>query len=288
MKPQDWRLRVPSESSRVDRAHCFIVRTLIITLFCYVGICAFAQMDTNLVREIKTWRRGDAPPAWLLKFPDGKIDLSVECGLRVSGSAVEDYILGIQNPDLLAALVFDRHSQAETVHAAVSQLIRIKGVSYVSRLIAERRQAEPSTFSRPELAVRAQLLRAPYVAVQVAFIATKDMQLEKAEPVLRQMSKELDAGMSWVDAYRKFSDLNLDLRDRATEPKSTRTLICYLYDSTVSPDGFDIVNYRMAENLPLEHLREVFRAKRGTLVLRATGGVYLYHITSYYDDAAKK
>lgn len=272
------------------QVHCkhYIIRTLIIILFCFVGFHAFAQLDTNLAREINTWRKGDAPPARLLKFPDGKIDMLFECGLKVSGSAVEDYIGEIQDSDLLAALIFDHRSQADTVHAAVSQLIKIKDVGFVSRLIADRRQAEPSIFSRPELAVLAQLLRSPYVTFQVAHIATEDMPPEKAELVLREMSKELDEGKSWTDAYRKFSDLHPVLRDRTTDPKSTRTLICYLYDSTVSPEGFDIVNYRMAENLPREHLREVFRAKRGTLVLRATDGVYLYHITNYYDDTSKK
>ncbi len=74
------------------------------------------------------------------------------------------------------------------------------------------------------------------------------------------------------------------MRDRAKDPRSVRTLICYLYDSTVSPSGFDIVTYRTAESLPPEHLRELFRAKRGTHIFRAADGVYLYHIRSHYED----
>lgn len=259
------------------------MRTLIITLSFLVGFHAFAELDTNLVREIKVWHKGETPPARLLKFPDGKIDTIPECGLRVIGSAVEDYISQIQDPDLLAALIFDYQSQANTFHAAVSQLITLKGVGFVSHLLTDKRKADPSAFSRSEVAVLAQLLHSPYVAVQVARIAPEDMPPNKAEPVLRQMSKELDAGMAWSDVYRKYSDMHPDLRGSSSNPGRAQTLICYLYDSTVSPSGFDILTYRTVENLPLEHLRELFRAKRGTHILRATGGVYLYHITSYYN-----
>ena len=123
------------------------------------------------------------------------------------------------------------------------------------------------------------------VAIQVARIAPEDMPPEKAESALQAMRTDLQAGASWADAYRKHSDLHPDMRDRAKDPRSVRTLICYLYDSTVSPSGFDIVTYRTAESLPTEHLHELFRAKRGTHIFRAVDGVYLYHIRSHYEDA---
>ena len=258
---------------------------IIIALSCVMGLHAHAQLDTNLMRQMKAWRKGDAPPARLLKFPDGKIDTIPGCGLRVIGSEVGDYITEIQDPDLLAALMFDYRAQAETFRAAASRLITLKGVGHVSRLLAERRKTEPGAFARSEFAVLSQLVRAPYVAIQVARIAPEDMPPDKAESALQAMRTDLQAGASWADAYRKHSDLHPDMRDRAKDPRSVRTLICYLYDSTVSPRGFDIVTYRTAESLPTEHLRELFRAKRGTYIFRATDGVYLYHIQSYYDDA---
>ena len=258
---------------------------IIIALSCVMGLHAHAQLDTNLMRQMKAWRKGDAPPARLLKFPDGKIDTMPGCGLRVIGSEVGDYITEIQDADLLAALMFDYRAQAETFHTAASRLITLKGVGHVSRLLAERRKTESGAFARSELAVLSQLVRAPYVAIQVARIAPEDMPPDKAESALQAMRTDLQAGASWADAYRKHSDLHPDIRDRAKDPRSVRTLICYLYDSTVSPSGFDIVTYRTAENLPAQHLRELFRAKRGTHIFRATDGVYLYHIQSYYDDA---
>ena len=257
----------------------------IIALSCVMGLLAHAQLETNLMRQMKSWRKGDAPPARLLKFPDGKIDSIPECGLRVMGSEVGDYIREIQDADLLAALIFDSRAQAETFHAAASRLITLKGVGHVSGLLAERRKTEPGAFTRSELAVLSQLLRAPYVAVQVARIAPEDMLPDKAESALQAMSTDLQAGASWADAYRKHSDLHPDMRDRAKDPRSVRTLICYLYDSTVSPTGFDILTYRTAESLPTEHLRELFRAKRGTHIFRAADGVYLYHIRSLSEDA---
>jgi hypothetical protein len=240
------------------------------------------------MRQIKTWRKGDAPPARLLKFPDGKIDTIPGCGLQVIGSEVSDYIGKIQDADLLAALMFDYRAQADTFHAAVSRLITLKGIGYVSRLLAERRKTEPGAFGRSELAVLSQLVRSPYIAVQVARIAPEDMPPDKAESALLAMQADLRGGAVWADAYRKHSDLHPDMRDRAKDPRSVRTLICYLYDSTVSPSGFDIVTYRTAKSLPTQHLRELVRAKGGTHIFRAADGVYLYHIKSYYgyyDDA---
>jgi hypothetical protein len=258
---------------------------IIIALSCTVGLHAHAQLDTNLMRQMKTWRKGDAPPARLLKFPDGKIDTIPGCGLRVIGSEVSDYISEIQDADLLAALMFDYRAQTDTFHAAASRLITLKGVGYVSRLLAERRKTEPGAFARSELAVLSQLVRSPYIAVQVARIASEDMPPDKAESALQAMQADLRGGAAWADAYRKHSDLHPDMRDRAKDPRSVRTLICYLYDSTVSPSGFDIVTYRTAESLPTQHLRELFRAKRGTHIFRAADGVYLYYIQSHYDDA---
>ena len=258
---------------------------IIVALSCVMGLLAHAQLDTNLMRQMKVWRKGDAPPARLLKFPDGKIATTPECGLRVIGSEVWDYIQDIQDAELLAALMFDYRSQADTFHAAVSRLITLKGVAHVSRILAERRKAEPDAFARSELAVLSQLLRSPYISMQVARIAPEDMPPEEADSALQAMRADLQAGAAWADAYGKHSDLHPDMRDRAQDPRSVRTLVCYLYNSTVSPSGFDIVKYRTAETLPLRHLRELFRLKRGTHILRASDGVYLYHIQSYYDDA---
>jgi hypothetical protein len=260
------------------------MRIFIIIAICLIGSHAFAQLDTDLLREIKGWQKGDAPPARLLKFPDGDIDMVSECGLRVLGSEVEDFISQIQDKDLLTALIFDDHAQPETVNAAASQLIRLKGVTYVTILLTNKRKANPSLFSRSRLAVLTQLLRSPYIALQVALIAPEDMSVDKAKSVLLKMSKELNAGVAWSKVYEKYSDLHPDLRDRDRNPKITRTLICYLYDSIVSPNGFDIMTYSMAESLPLEHLQELFRIKHGTCVLRGKGGVYLYNITNYYDN----
>ena len=256
---------------------------IIIALCCLVELRSLADLDTKLVREIKSWQKGDAPPARLLKFPDGKIDMVGECGLRVWGSAVDDYVSGIQNADLLVALIFDLRAQSDTFHAAVSRLITLKGVGHAAHLLAERRKTEPSAFTRSELAVLSQLLQSPYIAVQVACIASEDMQSDNAENALQAMKTDLLAGVLWADAYRKHSDLHPDMRDRAKDPNSTRTLIGYLYGSTVSPTGFDIVTYRTAENVPLTHLRELFQAKRGSHILKAADGVYLYHIQSYYN-----
>jgi hypothetical protein len=257
----------------------------IIILSWSVGFQALAQLDTNLMREIKSWRKGDVPPARLLKFPDGKIDVMPGCGMRVLGSDVDDYIREIEDADLLAALMFDYRAQTDVFHAAASRLITLKGVGHVSRLLADRRTTEPNAFLRSEVAVLAQLVRSPYIAVQVARIAPEDMAPEKAERVLRGMKTDLQAGMPWADSHRKYADLHPDMRDRLKDSKSVRTLISYLYDSTVSPTGFDIVTYRTAESLPVMHLRELFRVKRGTHIFKAADGVYLYHIQRYYDDA---
>jgi hypothetical protein len=246
---------------------------IILILAAWMGLHAHAQLDTNLIRDIKTWRKGETPPARLLKFPDGEIETMPSCGLRSLGSEVGDYIWEIRDADLLAALMFDYRSDAETFRAARQRLITLRGVAHVSRILNERRNSDPDALARSELAVLFQLLRSQYVAIQVARIAPEDMQQDKAQSALKAMRTDLQAGVLWADAYRNHSE------------RSARTLICYLYDSTVSPSGFDIVTYGKAETLPADHLRKLFRAKRGTHIFRAADGVYLYHIRSFYDGA---
>lgn len=265
-------------------SHSMRIR-VIIALSCWMGLWAHAQLDTNLMLEIKSWRKGDMPPPRLLKFPDGKIDTIPGCGLRVIGSEVGDYVWKIEDADLLASLMFDYRSQADTFHAAASRLITLKGVGHVSRILADRHKTEPDVFGRSELAVLSQLVRSSYINIQVARIAPEDMPKKKADTALQAMRVDLRAGASWADAYRKHSDLHPDMRNRAKDPRSIRTLISYLYNSTISASGFDIVTYSMAEALPLQHLRELFQLKRGTHILQAADGVYLYHIQSYYDYA---
>jgi hypothetical protein len=254
----------------------------ILILGCVLGVHVYAQPETNLIQEIKDWRKGDAPPARLIKFPDGKIDALPECGLWEASAGAGYYIREIQDADLLAALMFDRRAETETFKAAASRLISLNGVDHVSRLLSERRKTDPEAFRRPELAVLSQLVRSPYIAVQVARISHEDIPAEKAEKALTAMRQDLRNGAAWRDALRKQADLHPDIRDRANNPKSVGTLISYLYDSVVSQDGFDIVYYRILERVPPGHLRELFRAKQGTHVLKGEDGVYLYHIRKFY------
>ena len=242
---------------------------------------AFAQLDPALLQQAGNWKSGETPPARLLKFPDGKLDQPWVCGMRATGSEVGDYIAQIKNTELLSALILDYRAQPETVHAAVTQLITLDGTTNVARLLA----SHPQESTRTELAVLAQLLRFPYAAIQVARIAGDNMDLTTAERVLTGMCADLNAGISWADAYRKTADQNPDLNDRAKDPRSCRTLVSYLYDGVVSPSGFDILNYRVAADLRPVHLQEVFRAKRGTVILKTEGAVYLYHIRQCYEAA---
>jgi hypothetical protein len=264
------------------------MKTLLTILAWLIGFEALAQLDGSIIRDIKTWKRGAAPPSRLLKFPDGQIDKIPECGLRVIGSEVGDYISQIQDADLLAALIFNSRAGADCVREAIRQLIVLKGPGHVARLFTEKQKADPVALERTELAIPLQLLRSPYVSVKVARIAGEDMDPGRARTVLVNMSTELQAGKAWAVVYGKFAEQNPDTSDRAKDPKSTRTLISYLYDAVVSPAGFDILNSRVLQNVPSEDLREIFRAKHGTLVLKSTGGVCLYHIEGFYDGAANE
>jgi len=240
---------------------------------CVLALPAFAQLDAILLRQAKNWKSGETPPPRLLKFPDGKIDEFPDCGLRVIGSDVSDYISQLKNPELLAALLLDYRAQPETLRAASTRLIALKGTEHVATLLASHSRES----ARSELAVLAQLLRSPYAAIQVARITKEDVELSAAEQALQEMRSDLEAGTSWADAYRKAADKHPDLKDRAKDPRSVRTLVCYLYDSVVSPTGFDILRYSMATDLPPQHLAEVVRANRGTRVLKTSEAVYLYH-----------
>ena len=263
-----------------------IMRTIIIAATVLIAAQGFAQLDPALLKDIKQWRQGERPPARLLKFPEGKIHDIAECELRAIGDAVEDYIAEISDADLLAALIFDPHVEPASFQAAVRRVVRLKGLDHLSRLLADRRKISPRAFVHSDLAVLSQLLRQPYVAIKVARLAPDDMEPDKAEQVFREMKAQLEDGTTWADAYGKFSKMNPDTRARAKDPKSICTLICYLYDGIVSPDGFDILTYSISENLPLDHVRALFPAKRGVSVVRGSDGVYLYQVTDCYDGSA--
>ena len=236
----------------------------------------FAQLDGSLLREAENWKGGDTPPLRLLKFPDGKIEEFHGCGMRVIGSGVDDYIAQIKNPDLLAALLLDDRCEPETLRATANQLITLKGTDHVARLLADH---HPDS-DRSELAVLAELLRSPHIAIQVARITGNDLEAPAAERALQGMRADLEAGGTWADAYGKAAEKHPNLKDRAKDPQSVRTLVGYLYDGVVSPSGFDILTYRVATDLPPSHLQEIFRRRHGTYVLKAPEGVYLYHLKS--------
>lgn len=243
---------------------------------CVTAFPAFAQLDTALLRQTESWKSGETPPPRLLKFPDGKIDELPICGMRVIGSEVSDYITQIKNPELLAALLLDYRAQPDTVRAAASQLITLKGTDHVARLLASQTRES----ARSELAVLAQLLRSPYAAIQVARITKDDMELSAAERALQAMRADLEAGTPWAAAYGATADKNPDLKDRAKDPRGVRTLVCYLYDSVISSTGFDILRYTIASDLLPQHLEAIFRAGRGTHVFKTPEAVYLYHFKS--------
>ena len=150
------------------------------------------------------------PTTALLKFPDGKIAELPICGLRATGSEVSDYITQLKNPNLLSALLLDSRAQPDTLRAATSQLITLKGTDYVARLLA----THPQETARSELAILAQLLRSPYAAIQVARITKDDMELSTAERALQEMRADLAAGTPWAAAYAKTADKHPDLKDR--------------------------------------------------------------------------
>ena len=266
---------LPSDLPNVKKALPTVMKRFVLFLFgCVFALPAFAQPDATLLRQTENWKSGETPPPRLLKFPDGKMDEPLVCGMRVIGSDVSDYISQIKNPELLAALLLDYQAQPETLRAAATRLIELKGTEHVATLLA----CHARESARSELAVLAQLLRSPYAAIQVARISKDDMELSAAEQALQELRLDLEAGTSWADAYRKAADKHPDLKDRARDPRSVRTLVCYLYDSVVSPTGFDILRYSMATDLPPQHLAEVFRVGIGTHVLKTSDAVYLYHI----------
>ena len=124
------------------------MKTLFTILACLIGFEALAQLDGSIIRDIKAWKRGSAPPARLLKFPDGKIDTIPGCGLRVIGSEVGDYIAQIQDADLLAALIFNSRAEADCVREAIRQLIILKGPVHVAQLFAEHQIGRASCRER--------------------------------------------------------------------------------------------------------------------------------------------
>jgi hypothetical protein len=236
------------------------------------GTTCLADLDHAILKDISAWKKGNQPPARLLRFPDGKIDVPV-CGMRVYGDAVEDYIGKITNIDLLQAILLNPSATEDSSVAAARQIILLQGPSYLAARLAEQ---DPATFGRPQLALLREVLRSPFATVKVARIEFKDIPALAAEAAIANFRKQLDNGVAWDEAYKLVSAAHPDPSSRPYG-----TLVSYLLDSIVSPSGFDILTYSVAKGLPLQHLRELFRTRPQTAVFRTTSAIYLYFVKSY-------
>src|SRR5262245_48723230 len=116
---------------------------------------------------METGRRTTCAP---IAVSQRKVGTIPECGLRVIGSQVGDYISQIQDAELLAALIFNSWAEADCVREAIRQLIVVKGPGYVARALAEKQKTDPAALERTELAIPLQLLQSPFVSVKVARI----------------------------------------------------------------------------------------------------------------------
>lgn len=77
----------------------------------------FEDLDVGLGKEIRGWKKGDQPPARLLRFPDGPPASLPVCGMRVLGDDVGDYISRVTDLGLLEALLFDWPADQACVHS---------------------------------------------------------------------------------------------------------------------------------------------------------------------------
>jgi hypothetical protein len=266
-------LRVGRSRSALNVRRHNIMRVIVLGL----AVLAFsttclADLDRAILQEIEAWKKGNPAPARLLKFPDGKIDPPL-CGLRVYGEAVEDYIGKIKNVDLLEAILVNPSATEQSSLAAARQIIRLKGPSYLAARLAEQ---DSATFGWPQLAVLRELLRSPFATVKVARIEFKDIPTPEAEVAIASFRKQLENGIAWDQAYKSVSEAH---PDPSSQPYGT--LVSYLFDSIVSPSGFDILTYSDAKDLPLQHLSELFHSRPRTAVFRTATAIYLYFATAY-------
>lgn len=239
----------------------------------------FEGLDPRLVKEIRGWKKGDPPPAKLLRFPDGPPAVVPGfCGMRALGDEVGDFIGRVTDPDLLAALLFDARANTACVRSAARQLLELRGVKHLREVLAARRKTNPENFTGSELATLTQLLASPYARVRVASIDKKDATKEAAEKALSGLTADLVAGVPWRRAYLAAADLLPDKERSAKEGGGWRTFLCYRYDGLISPIGFDILNRRFSEYLPQDHVGKLFEVKIGVHRLETAEVYWLYYV----------
>jgi hypothetical protein len=202
--------------------------------------------------------------------------------LRHFGSVVGDYISGINDDDLLQALIFDSQADARCIRAAARRLLELRGIKRVREIMADRRKVKPGDFESTELATLAQLLTSPYVRVRLATLDKKNVSKEAAEKTLTGLKANLDARMSWEKAYEKAADA---LSDKAGSEREggSRTFLCYRYDGLISPTGFDLLDRSISIELPPEHVRKLFDAKIGVHRLDTDERYWLYFVEAVYE-----
>lgn len=261
-------------------------KTLLLLFITFAVWPARADLDPSLIREIKTWRPGDDPPKRLIKFPDGEVDDFPTCGMRVIGSAIEDYIATISDDRLLVAIMFDWRSQDGSIRAAARQLLKTRGPSYVAAQLKQHRLDAQRTASPEvqvliggELAALEQLLASPCLTMRAATISAEDMTVARTQVVMTDLKAELESGASWATAYGHISHANPDLKD----PSSCgRTLVAYAFDGVVSPIGFDLTSGHFSPILKTDDLAQLFRVGVGVHVLVGPDGVVLYQVTEKF------
>jgi hypothetical protein len=203
--------------------------------------------------------------------------------MRAFGAAVEDYISRIADDDLLHALLFNPQADNRCVRAAVRRLLELHSVPHLREVLAERRSCRSEDFRNPELATITQLLASPYARIRVASIEKKDVSREQAETALAVLAADLAGGMPWDQAYRKAADVLFDTERSRKEGGGWRTFLCYRYDGLISPLGFDLLDRRITDQLPADHVRQLFELMKGTLQRETAERYWLYFIEAFCD-----
>ncbi len=253
-------------------AHIIKVAFLVLAYALSSAVAASDMLDDEqrLDAEITAWKPGVEVPHRLLRYPEGDVPPMADCAFGVVSAM--HVIAEVKNDALLEALMFDSRAESSSLYAAITELVRRKGLAWFSDRIA----AESNV--RWEIDALRQALRFPFSRMNVAHISTDSMPRSRAIEALVSLKKQLDAGKTWKEAYGDVADANPDVERRKREGAKFATLVGYEFSGWISSSGFSFSGLGINDTLPRAHLGRVVGSSYGGFILESSERTYLYYV----------
>ena len=238
-----------------------LIFLLLIPALAYSGFGKATQPQPGLKDECKNWKKGDDLPGYLLEEEGEE---------NTWGDSPCDYILSVDNEELLWSLIFSSWTPDSNISCAAYRLLNIIGINDFGITFKKR----VSLFSKPGLRKLKRDFKGRCLKIRLITIPKESMPYEEAEQILEKIKKEIekykDGGilkdedvmkvyLKWQKKYSYKDDRgNLRIKIGST----------YFYFSTYTKREFPSLAYRYnARTMNKETISALSKAREGDLII---------------------